>query len=148
MLILAFQIVQRCLHNVEVEMSRLFLRYRQISRIGPPVRLGLNLFCSAADRFYPVCGVQRSSWFRHVELGLIESFVFLEHRVLLNPTTHLKHIARELGSYTIYTQLKCRIYTTLVLHTKNRNDRMIKVTKSGVNKYHYLLNPNESTENR
>ena len=74
--------------------------------------------------------------------------MLLERDVLPNLTTHLKQLARESGSYTIYTQLKCRIYTTIVLHTKNRNDRMIKVTKSGVNKYHYLLNPNESTENR
>jgi hypothetical protein len=74
--------------------------------------------------------------------------VLLERDVLPNLSTRLKHLARESGFYTIYTNLKCRIYSTLFLHTRIRRDRMIKVIKSAVNNDQYLLNSNGSMENR
>ena len=74
--------------------------------------------------------------------------MLLERDVLPNLATRLKHLARESGFYTIYTNLKCRRYSTLFLHTKSRRVRMIKVIKSGVNNDQYLLNPNGSMENR
>ena len=73
--------------------------------------------------------------------------MLLERCVVPSLTTRLKHLARESGFYTRYTNVKCRIYKTLFVHSKNRRYRMIKVTKSGVNKHQYLLILNGSMEN-
>ncbi len=74
--------------------------------------------------------------------------MLLERCVVPSLTTRLKHLARESGFYTRYTNVKCRIYKTLFVHSKNRRYRMIKFTKSSVDKHQYLLIPNGSMENR